>query len=486
MKRNALGLILLLIFNVLLLNSCARNPVSHEDQFVVLSEQDELQIGQQGDLQIKTYFGVYADPILGAYVDSVGQKIAEMSARPNIPYYFTILDTDMVNAFALPGGYVYVTRGLLAKLNSEAELANVIAHEVTHVAARHAVQQISKSYGYELAWVGAGILLQQNINRWKQLADLGVQIVLLGYSRENELESDQQGINYAYKAGYDPNAMAAFLTTLEAEERRGDEPPKWLSTHPATEERIKKLNEDAAQLIAGAATASLIVRADEYKDKINGIKLGPGQNTGEVNGRQYKNKYYGFRINAPKKWLIDRDNTNTLVEFSDPDRKFAVFVQAMFLTETMNVTAWVNLVEKGLPENTNKISSSTPNGTVPVYSSSYERPKDKKIISERRDFLLRDKYGFVVTYLAPKDKLSEAGSSFQDIYESIAFLSAEEIKKSFSQYLVVYTVRAGDTLNSIATQYELKRPADLTEFNGLTQNALLYNEERLKIPPQAQ
>jgi predicted Zn-dependent protease len=480
---------------LLILFSCgfAENPVNKDQQLILMSEEDEMLLGLEADLKIKAQFGVYDDPFLVAYVNEVGQKIAKVSARPNIPYYFTILDTSFVNAFALPGGYVYVTRGMLSHLNSEAELANVLAHELTHISARHGVQQLSQQSSYKLAWVGAGILLkQQNLSQWKQLVDAGMQIALLGYSREYEFEADLIGAEYAMKAGYSPRGMRSFLMTLQTDEEETPEFLNWLLTHPPTEERIELTSKREEELLKDVSENRFLILSDKFKASLSGLLLGARSTAGEIKGRQYKNKYYGFRITAPKEWQLQHQ-PGALVIFKAPQQKYSVYVQAVKLQKKLGLTEWIEKVESGFSGSIRKIKGVPLQKKEEAYSIFYEEKiSAEEIMLERRDYIVKEKVGFVITYLAKRDDFNKGFSSFDQIFESFAFLNKTEMALSFASYLKVYTVEKEDTLDRIAQKVmgcsalESKRYciSRLEKFNGLRKKVKLYFSQKIKIPPK--
>ncbi len=180
---------------------------------MLLSESDEVKLGQETDPQIVKEYGIYEDRKLTAYLNGVCQHLGKISHRPNLTYHFKILDASVVNAFAVPGGYVYFTRGILATLNSEAELAGVMGHEIGHITARHSAQQYSRA---QLAQIGLGVgslLIDSSI--LTGLAQLGVGMLFLRFSRDNERQADDLGVEYSSKADYDANQMADFFETLE-------------------------------------------------------------------------------------------------------------------------------------------------------------------------------------------------------------------------------------------------------------------------------
>ncbi|NIR16083.1 MAG: M48 family metalloprotease, partial [Desulfobacterales bacterium] len=237
-----LGLLGLLLWTA----SCAVNPVSGQRELMLVSESEEIQLGGQADADVVQQFGIYDDRRLNAYVNGLGQRMGKVSHRPRLDYHFKVLDVSVVNAFAVPGGYVYFTRGILASLNSEAELAGVMGHEIGHITARHSAQQISRA---QLAQMGmaVGSIFSPEFRALSGLAGTGVQMLFLKFSRDNERQADDLGVEYASKVGYDASQMANFFETLERMHPHADKSglPSWFSTHPNPEDREKVVRERA-------------------------------------------------------------------------------------------------------------------------------------------------------------------------------------------------------------------------------------------------
>ena len=238
------GLILAAL--LMIFSSCAVNPVSGKHELMLLSEAEEIQLGRQTDAQVASQYGIYKDGELTGYLNQMGKKMAKISHRPNLPYEFKILDTPVVNAFAVPGGYVYFTRGILANLNSEAELAGVMGHELGHITARHSAQQYSRSQLAQMA-LGGAMMFSETASILAPLAQMGVGLLFLSYSRDNEREADRLGVAYSSQAGYDATHMARFFETLERmqPEKDGSGLPEWFSTHPNPDDRIGAVQRDA-------------------------------------------------------------------------------------------------------------------------------------------------------------------------------------------------------------------------------------------------
>jgi predicted Zn-dependent protease len=228
---------------------CTVNPVTLKQEFNIISEEKEIRLGRNASYQVvQSFGGLYDDPYLQQYVDGVGQGLVKVCDRPHIQYYFFVIDSPIMNAFALPGGYIYITRGLLAEIENEAQLAGVLGHEIGHVCARHSAISISEAVGYQMATLAA--MATPNAGEMITVASALSQTMMLGYSREREFESDTMGLSYMYRAGYDPTQMAAFLYLLS---RSGQGPAGYgiySSTHPDIFERVQITRSKAKLMVA--------------------------------------------------------------------------------------------------------------------------------------------------------------------------------------------------------------------------------------------
>jgi predicted Zn-dependent protease len=269
----------------------------------LLSPEDEAKIGAEQNPQVVHEFGgVYNDPQLANYVTSIGKLLASTSEEPNVNYTFTILDSPIVNAFSLPGGYVYVTRGLMALADNEAELAGVIAHEIGHITAHHAAQRYSQGLIAQLGLGILGAIVKSDIA--SQVGGAAAQLVLRSYSREQEFESDTRGVRYMSRAGFDPQAMAQFLSKLQAndslEAEIAGEPGaadrfNLLATHPRTADRVERA-------IAQAGAVSVpnpVVARDIYMRKLDGLVYGDDPDQGIIRGRSFVHPKLRFAFEAP-------------------------------------------------------------------------------------------------------------------------------------------------------------------------------------------
>jgi predicted Zn-dependent protease len=306
-----------LILTALLYAGCTTDivPATGEKRFLGYTWQEETAIGKQNSKQVTALFGVYRDPQLERYVTEVGNRVLATShlRRPgteeqfrNTPVTFTILDSPIINAMALPGGYIYITRGMLTHLNNEDQLATVLAHEIGHVAARHAARQAwQQQVGQGLLSGGAmlgqailGLPAQDLLN----LGGMAAELLFLRYSRDDELEADQLSVEYSSLAGYDPREVIRFFQTLDRmQEKEGQGMPNFLSTHPNPGDRIQRIKElTAARPVEKRATAT----APGYLNAINGLVLGEDPRQGFVEGNVFYHPALRFRFPVPRGFKI--------------------------------------------------------------------------------------------------------------------------------------------------------------------------------------
>jgi predicted Zn-dependent protease len=226
---------------------CATNPATGESQLSLISRQQEIQMGQQAARQVRQTIGVVSDRALQQYVERIGERLAVGTSRPDLPWRFAVVDDPTPNAFALPGGFIYVTRGMMNLLTSEAELAAILGHEIAHVTARHAVNQLSRQ---QLAQLGLGLsgIFVPEVQTLSPVIGAGLNLLFLKYSRDHEREADELGYQYLRREGYDVSEFADVFRALQR--ASGDGPgalPGWLSTHPVPAERIETARRRAAQ-----------------------------------------------------------------------------------------------------------------------------------------------------------------------------------------------------------------------------------------------
>jgi len=320
---------LFMIFVAAGLSACATNPATKSSDFVMLSEEQELALGQKTAAEVAKSLPLMDehDPLV-RYVDSVGQKLANASDRPNLFYRFHVVDNADINAFALPGGYIYIHRGLLIHMNSEAELAAVLGHEIGHVTARHSVKQYSKMQAYRVGAMVASIFLPIPQGAGI-LSDLVAMAVIRGYGRDAELQADELSIRYITRAGYNPNATIGILKTLKRlddldtsrKKDAGDKVEKYhgaFSTHPDTAKRIKETVANAA--LSQHTTG--ITNRDALLAALDGYPYGDSPAQGAVVGRRFLHPDLGIQLQFPEDWVITNTPTTLQARLRQKDVYF--------------------------------------------------------------------------------------------------------------------------------------------------------------------
>ncbi|MCK9201986.1 MAG: M48 family metalloprotease [Gallionella sp.] len=296
-----------------LLAGCAQNPVTGKSDLVMMSESQEIAEGRQADVQIKQQYKVYESKALQDYVNRVGQRIAKQSHRPGLQYHFTVLDSPEINAFALPGGYVYITRGILAYLNSEAELAAVLGHEIGHVTARHGVRQQAAAQATNLALQIASLYVKGlNTAVGQNVANLFGGALLSGYGRDHELEADRLGAQYLTRTEYDPQAIIKVIGVLKNQElkdaelakQEGREPRRYhglFASHPDNDTRLQQAVGEASK--NGSAHAHAEGREDFLK-ATDGLVYGDNSDQGIVRNNRFYHADLGIALNFPETWQV--------------------------------------------------------------------------------------------------------------------------------------------------------------------------------------
>lgn len=303
------------------LTGCAVNPVTGKRELSLVSADQELQIGKEGYAATLAEYGEYDDAKLQAYVDSVGWKLARVSELPDLAWHFTVLDDPVVNAFAMPGGYIYITRGILAHLNSEAQLAGVLGHEIGHVTARHSAKHITQQ---QLAGLGLGLAgaFSQTFARYSGAAEQALGLLMLKYGRDDESQSDALGIKYATAAGYDPREIPATYAMLKRiGERAGSSLPFYLSTHPDPGDREQRTTALAATAVSGRT--GLLVQQKAYMDRLRGVVFGNDPRGGYFEDAKFYHPQMGFELAFPEGWA--RQNSHTSLVTQEPNK--AAFAQ---------------------------------------------------------------------------------------------------------------------------------------------------------------
>lgn len=285
-------------------SACATNPATGSSQLMLVSEDQEIAMGRQADTAVIATIGLYPDAAWQRYIQQFGARLAATSERPNLPWTFRVVDDPAVNAFALPGGFVYVTRGLLSHLTDEAELASVVGHEIGHVTARHTAAEMSKQ---ELIGLGlaAGSMVSSQVAKYAGTANQALGILYLKFSRDDESQADMLGLRYMRRANFDPRQMPAVFRMLERLDATGGggRLPSWLQTHPSPANRVAAISAQIAALPQDFS--GTMVNRDSYVRLVDGLVFGINPRQGYFSGSQFSHPDLRFRLTFPDGWTTN-------------------------------------------------------------------------------------------------------------------------------------------------------------------------------------
>jgi predicted Zn-dependent protease len=286
----------------LTISGCALNPATGKRQLSLISEQQEIQMGRQAAAEIQSTLGFVDDAELQAYVQRIGRQEAAISERPNLPWEFHVVDDPTPNAFALPAGFIYVTRGMMALMTSEAELAGVLGHEIGHVTARDTVNQLSKQQFAQLG-LGLGTIFVPQMQQFSSLAGAGLNLLFLKYGRDDEREADRLGFEYMRKRGYDVSEFGDVFASLERlEAAQQSALPSWLSTHPSPGERVETAEARAAAL---PPQENAQVGRDAFLQQIDNLVYGKNPRDGFFRRSTFYHPELRFELTFPDGWKTD-------------------------------------------------------------------------------------------------------------------------------------------------------------------------------------
>lgn len=471
MKRLNIILFISFLFTaVLVIISCAINPVTGKKQIMLMSEAQEVQLGAQYDPQVIATFGEYKNDNIQAFVQSKVNEMAKISHRSNLEYHVKILDSPVVNAFAVPGGYIYLTRGILAQLNNEAELIGVIGHEMGHITARHSVSQQSKQQLGQLLLVG-GMIASQKFAQYAEYAMQGMQLLFLKFSRDDERQADNLGVEYSSKIGYDAHKMADFFQVLNKMSMASGHGgvPTFLSTHPDPGDRYNAVNQRATQWQDSLKLASWKVNTDNYYRMIDGIIYGDDPRQGYVEGNTFYHPDLKFKFAFPAGWQLE--NTPAQVNMAPQDGK-ALMVFTIASGNSLNEVARNTIDQLGLTFQESK--ETTVNGMPAVITVSKQILQDESTGAQQTNMVLSSFINYSGMYYVFHGLSTEADyQSYIGLFENtMAHFSkltdASKINVQPKKILIKKVQRAG-TVADAFTYYKVPQSqmADLALLNNM-------------------
>lgn len=428
------------------LASCATNPVTGRRELTLMSEAQEIAIGKENHPQILREMGRYDDAELQRYVNDLGQRLAKGSHRPTLPWTFSVIDQPVVNAFAVPGGFIYITRGILAYLDSEAQLVGVLGHEIGHVTARHSAQQYTRQIGGQLGLLALGIFVPAA----RPFGDVSAQalgLLFLKYGRDDELQSDSLGAEYAASNGWDPRAVPGFLSVLGRLSEGSEKGiPNWLSTHPDPASRVQEI-QPLVQKLAATRT-DFVVDRDAYLRRIDGMIFGDNPEQGIVRGNSFLHPPLRFRVEYPQGWQIQ--NSPQQVVAKAPNADVFLVLQLVQKPQGRNVqeVALSSMQGAGFrPVEGQRTSINGLDAFVGVYQGQVEGLGN---VASRAAHIAHNNQIYLLAGLVSPQAFSQADGAFTQTIRSFRPMSASEAESIHPNRIDLHTVRAGDTWQSIA------------------------------------
>lgn len=471
----------LLAVLAVLVVACATNPTTGKREFNLMSEAQEIALGKEADPQIRQEMGVVDDQALQQYVDRVAMPLAKGSERPDLPWTFTVVDSPSVNAFALPGGFIYLTRGIIAHLNSEAELAGVLGHEIGHVTARHSAAQYSKQTGASLGLLLGQIFIPE-LRPFGQIAEQGLGLLFMKFGRDDELEADRLGAGYAAENGWDPQGVPNLLETLgrlnEGTDRKGV--PNWMQTHPMPGDRVALIEDTVAKLQA-AAQKDLVVDRAAYLQQVDGVMFGDNPKEGVIRGNAFLHPDLRFQLDFPQQWQIQ--NAPQQVAARAPSGNAFVFLQLVQKPQGSNLeqVAAGDLGQTGLRFVDG--GETTINGLRAFVGTFRGQMQNVGDMVLRSAWIAHDKNVYRLAGLAPVRAYQEVERAIAESLGSFRPLSASEAARIVPNVVDLYAARQGDTWQSIASGpgRKIVPPETLAIINGHAPQEQPRAGDRLKI-----
>lgn len=461
---------IVLLVCALWLVSCALNPVTGKRELSLISEEGEIALGKETDPQIRQQYGTYDNAALAAYVARVGSRLVPYSHRPQLAYSFQVLDSPVVNAFAVPGGFVYVTRGALAMMNTESELAVVLGHELGHIAARHSVRRLSSMI---LLQVGLAVAstISKPMATIAGVAGVGIQLLYLKFSRDDERQADALGVQYSRAASFNPGQMVNFFASLQ---KLGDMSgksslPGFLSTHPLSSERIQNVTAMLTE-----ADKAVPIGREAFLQSINNIVYGEDPRQGYVENNAFYHPSLRFVFAIPQGWKVQ--NSPSQVTLASSDEQAAFVLQAEKSSQGLEAYAAKTASEL---EGRQLLHTESPtiNG-LSAFIQVYDIPsQDSATLRARLSFIRKGEMIYTLAALSQANTFGGYDTHFKGILRSFRELTNPAHINRAPQRLKLIKASGGQSLQ------------DIFKASGLKQDVwpkvALMNEMELTARPAA-
>lgn len=481
---NKLVLITALLMLPLFITDCAKNPVTGKKQVTFMSPAKEQALGDQSDPQIVAAYGLYEDAEMQAFINKKGQQMGLVSHRPELKYTFKILDSPVVNAFALPGGYVYFTRGIMAHFNNEAEFAGVLGHEIGHITARHSAQQYTKQVLGQIGLM-AGLVVSPTFRQFAEQANQGLSLMFLKFGRDDESESDQLGVEYSTKIGYDAHEMADFFQTLgRLQAQAGASIPDFLSSHPNPTDRFSKVHSAADEWQTNYPQAKK-VNSEAYLRLIDGMIYGEDPKQGFVENNKFYHPELKFEFPVPQNWTLQ--NSPAMVNISPADGKaliqFSVSGEASrkAAADKLIADAGLQVVERADGAMVNSMPTTVMlTDQTPTNEAGQATGDPIRILSYFIDY---GQYIYVFHGMAAQADFNSYSSTFKQTMTKFNKLTDTNMLNKKPKTIKIVKVQQGGALNNVLQSFGAKQEdyETIAILNGVEANANIATGTRIKI-----
>ena len=449
-----------------------------------MSEAQEIAMGKEADPQIIAQFGLYEDKALQAFITEKGKQMAAISHRPQLDYQFRVVDSDVLNAFAVPGGYVYFTRGIMAHFNNEAEFAGVLGHEIGHVAARHSVEQQRNAILGQIGII-AGVVLAPDLAQFAETASQGLGLLLLKFSRDAERESDRLGVEYSSKIGYDATEMAGFFRTLERKstESGQGELPGFLSTHPNPGDRFVTVGKLATEWKQKLNLSNPQVNRNTYLKRIEGLVYGEDPKQGYLENGVFYHPELKFQFTVPANW--NYQNTPQQVQLAPKDGKALVMMtlaKGSSLQEAANGFLQQNSLQllDSKDVNVNGLAALAVMADVKPQQGQQQQQQPIRTVSY---FIQYGQLIYLLLGVAGTADFSNYLPFFTDVQQSFRQLTDPAKINKKPERVQLKTIRSSTTLEQALrdNRVEAKRLEEMAILNGMKLNERLEAGTIIKV-----
>jgi len=457
--------------------SCAVNPVTGRRELMLVSTDQEIALGKETDQQVIEQYGIYNDQNLQNYISELGKRFAPITHRPELPYSFKVLDTDVINAFAVPGGYVYFTRGILTYFNDEAQLAGVLGHELGHVTARHSAKQMSRAQIFQIG-LGVGSILSESVRKVSGIANFGVGMLFLKFSRDNERQADDLGVEYSSKVGFDANGMAEFFETLERmHPKDGNALPAWFSTHPNPENRVVAVQNKTMEWQKQLPNQKFLRNKNSYLRKIDGIVFGPDPRNGFVENNMFYHPALKFQFSVPASWQVN--NLPTQVQMF-PEKQEAAILFSLAKQATPNLAAnqFIQDAKATVVNNTSKKVNGM--NAQEVISDIASEQQTLRLMSY---FIQKGNQVYIFHGFSKQESYSNYQNTFKQSMTSFKNLINQQILNKKPDRLQLESVRRAGTLKDALTNLGVKQEnlEKIALLNGMQLTDSVKQGDLLKL-----